>query len=71
MLDSFRTNMRNLALGIVVVIGFIFAFSGTGTLFLTGNLTDTAAVVGKVEIPEIDVIRAINNQRRVRCYPNH
>jgi peptidyl-prolyl cis-trans isomerase D len=63
MLDSFRTNMRNLALGIVVVIGFIFAFSGTGTLFLTGNLTDTAAVVGKVEIPEIDVIRAINNQR--------
>ncbi|MDG0969469.1 MAG: SurA N-terminal domain-containing protein [Porticoccaceae bacterium] len=63
MLDSFRTNMRNLALGIVVVIGFIFAFSGTGTLFLTGNLTDTAAVVGEVEIPEIDVIRAINNQR--------
>ena len=64
MLDSFRTNMRTLALGIVIVIGFIFAFSGTGTMFLTGNSGDAAVVVGGEIIREIDVLRSISRQKQ-------
>lgn len=63
MLDSFRTNMRKVALGIVIVIGIIFAFSGTGAMFTTGDMSETAIVVGDADIPEIDVVRAISNQR--------
>jgi peptidyl-prolyl cis-trans isomerase D len=63
MLDSFRTNMRKVALGIVIVIGIIFAFSGTGAMFSGGGMSDTAIVVGDADIPEIDVARAISNQR--------
>ena len=36
MLDNFRDNMRGIATVIVVFIGGIFAFSGTGSLFLSG-----------------------------------
>jgi len=64
MLDSFRTNMRTLALGIVIVIGFIFAFSGTGTMFLTGNSGDAAVVVGGEIVREIDVLRSISRQKQ-------
>ena len=64
MLDSFRTNMRSLALGIVIVIGFIFAFSGTGTMFLSGNSSDAAVVVGGEIIREIDVLRSISRQKQ-------
>jgi len=64
MLDSFRTNMRSLALGIVIVIGFIFAFSGTGTMFLTGNSGDAAVVVGGEIVREIDVLRSISRQKQ-------
>ena len=64
MLDSFRTNMRTFALGIVIVIGFIFAFSGTGTMFLSGNSGDAAVVVGGEIIREIDVLRSISRQKQ-------
>ena len=64
MLDSFRTNMRSLALGIVIVIGFIFAFSGTGTMFLSGNSGDAAVVVGGEIIRAIDVLRSISRQKQ-------
>ena len=64
MLDSFRTNMRTFALGIVIVIGFIFAFSGTGTMFLSGNSSDAAVVVGGEIIREIDVLRSISRQKQ-------
>ena len=64
MLDSFRTNMRTLALGIVIVIGFIFAFSGTGTMFLSGNSGDAAVVVGGEIVREIDVLRSISRQKQ-------
>jgi len=64
MLDSFRTNMRSLALGIVIVIGFIFAFSGTGTMFLSGNSGDAAVVVGGEIVREIDVLRSISRQKQ-------
>ena len=63
MLDSFRTNMRGIALGIVIVIGDIFAFSGTGSLLTVANI-DTAIVVNDVNVSENDVIRAISNQKR-------
>ena len=64
MLDSFRTNMRTFALGIVIVIGFIFVFSGTGTMFLSGNSSDAAVVVGGEIIREIDVLRSISRQKQ-------
>ena len=64
MLDSFRTNMRTFALGIVIVIGFIFAFSGTGTMFLSGNSGDAAVVVGGEIVREIDVLRSISRQKQ-------
>ena len=63
MLDSFRTNMRGIALGIVIVIGAIFAFSGTGSLLTVANI-DTAIVVNDVNVSENDGIRAISNQKR-------
>ena len=63
MLDSFRTNMRGVALGIVIVIGIIFAFSGVGGMLSGWGRSDTAIVVGDADIPEIDVARAISNQR--------
>jgi len=63
MLDSFRTNMRGVALGIVIVIGIIFAFSGAGGMLSGWGRSDTAIVVGDADIPEIDVVRAISNQR--------
>jgi peptidyl-prolyl cis-trans isomerase D len=63
MLDSFRTNMRGIALGIVIFIGAIFAFSGTGALFTVANV-DTAIVVNDVNISENDVVRAILSQKR-------
>ena len=63
MLDSFRTNMRGIALGIVIVIGAIFAFSGTGSLLTVANI-DTAIVVNDVNISETDVVRAILSQKR-------
>ena len=62
MLDSFRTNMRGIALGIVIVIGAIFAFSGTGSLLTVANI-DTAIVVNDVNVSENDVVRAILNQK--------
>lgn len=63
MLDSFRTNMRGVALGIVIVIGIIFAFSGAGGMLSGWGRPETAIVVGDADIPEIDVVRAISNQR--------
>lgn len=63
MLDSFRTNMRGMALGIVIVIGAIFAFSGTGSLLTVANV-DTAIVVNDINISENDVVRAILSQKR-------
>ncbi|HIK79968.1 MAG TPA: hypothetical protein EYF94_03410, partial [Porticoccaceae bacterium] len=63
MLDSFRTNMRGIALGIVIVIGAIFALSGTGSLLTVANV-DTAIVVNDVSVSENDVVRAILSQKR-------
>ena len=45
MLDNFRNNMRGIATVIVIFIGGIFAFSGTGSLFLSGAGAETELVV--------------------------
>ena len=64
MLDSFRTNMKGMAIAITVVIGAIFAFSGTGTLFLSGSGADAALIVNDSTITELQVIRAISSQKQ-------
>jgi peptidyl-prolyl cis-trans isomerase D len=64
MLDSFRTNMKGMAIGITVVIGAIFAFSGTGTLFLSGGGADAALVVNDSTITELQVARGISSQKQ-------
>jgi len=64
MLDSFRTNMKGMAIGITVVIGVIFAFSGTGTLFLSGSGADAALIVNDSTITELQVVRAISSQKQ-------
>ena len=64
MLDSFRTNMKGMAIGITVVIGAIFAFSGTGTLFLSGSGADAALIVNDSTITELQVVRAISSQKQ-------
>ena len=64
MLDSFRTNMKGMAIGITVVIGAIFAFSGTGTLFLSGSGADAAMIVNDSTITELQVVRAISSQKQ-------
>ena len=64
MLDSFRTNMKGMAIGITVVIGVIFAFSGTGTLFLSGSGADAAMIVNDSTITELQVVRAISSQKQ-------
>lgn len=54
MLENFRTNLRGLALGITIVIGVIFALSGTGSLFLATPGSETALIVNGEKISERD-----------------
>lgn len=63
MLENFRTNMRGLALGITIVIGVIFALSGTGSLFLATPGSETALVVNGEKISELDFQLAMNAEK--------
>ena len=45
MLDSFRSNMKGIAFGIVILIAIVFAFSGIGSLSMSGSGADTAVTV--------------------------
>jgi peptidyl-prolyl cis-trans isomerase D len=56
--------MKGMAIGITVVIGVIFAFSGTGTLFLSGSGADAALIVNDSTITELQVVRAISSQKQ-------
>jgi peptidyl-prolyl cis-trans isomerase D len=56
--------MKGMAIGITVVIGAIFAFSGTGTLFLSGSGADAALIVNDSTITELQVVRAISSQKQ-------
>lgn len=63
MLQKFRTNLRGLALGITIVIGAIFALSGTGTLFIATPDSEAALVINGEKISERDVQLALITEK--------
>jgi len=64
MLDNFRDNMRGIATVIVVLIGGIFAFSGTGSLFLSGAGVETELVVNDEQVSALRIQQAIGVEKR-------
>ena len=64
MLDSFRSNMKGIAFGIVILIAIVFAFSGIGSLSMSGSGADTAVTVNGEKITEFSVQRAISGEKR-------
>ena len=64
MLESFRSNMKGVALGITILIAVVFVFSGTGTVFLANSSNGAVASVGETEISEFDLLRSISNQKQ-------
>ena len=64
MLDSFRSNMKGIAFGIVILIAIVFAFSGIGSLSMSGSGADTAVTVNGEKVTELSVQRAINGEKR-------
>ncbi len=64
MLDNFRNNMRGIATVIVIFIGAIFAFSGTGSLFLSGAGAETALIVNDEQVSELRINQAISVEKR-------
>lgn len=63
MLLDFRNNLRGVALGITIVIGLIFALTGTGSLFLSTPGSESAIVVNGDDISERDVRQATARER--------
>ena len=63
MLLNFRDNMRGVALGITIVIGVIFALTGTGSLFISTPDSESALVVNGDEISEREVLQAVARER--------
>jgi peptidyl-prolyl cis-trans isomerase D len=63
MLLDFRNNMRGVALGITIVIGLIFALTGTGSLFVSTPDSESALVVNGYEISERELIQQIARER--------
>ena len=64
MLDSFRNNMKGIAFGIVILIAIVFAFSGIGSLSVSGSASETAVIVNGEQVTELSVQQAINNEKR-------
>ena len=64
MLDSFRSNMKGIAFGIVILIAIVFAFSGIGSLSVSGSASDTAVTVNGEKVTELSVARAITGEKR-------
>lgn len=64
MLDNFRNNMRGIATVIVIFIGGIFAFSGTGSLFLSGAGAETELVVNGEQVSALRIQQAISVEKR-------
>lgn len=63
MLLDFRNNMRGVAIGVTVVIGLIFAFTGTGSLFISTPDSESALMVNGDEISEREVLQAVARER--------
>ena len=64
MLDNFRNNMRGMATVIVIFIGGIFAFSGTGSLFLSGAGAETELVINDEQVSALRIQQAISVEKR-------
>jgi peptidyl-prolyl cis-trans isomerase D len=56
--------MKGIAFGIVILIAIVFAFSGIGSLSMSGNGADTAVTVNGEKVTELSVQRAINGEKR-------
>jgi peptidyl-prolyl cis-trans isomerase D len=63
MLLNFRDNMRGVALCITIVIGLIFALTGTGSLFISTPDSESALVVNGDEVSEREVLQAVARER--------
>ena len=63
MLLDFRDNMRGVALGITIVIGLIFALTGTGSLFISTPDSESALVVNGDDVSEREVLQAVARER--------
>ena len=64
MLDSFRTNMKGIAFAIVVLIAIVFAFSGIGSLSISGSASETAVKVNGERVSELQVQQALNSEKQ-------
>ena len=64
MLDSFRSNMRGTALVIVVIIGAVFVFSGTGSLFLSGPGSEVAVVINGENVSTLRVQQVMATEKQ-------
>ncbi|MGB2044316.1 MAG: SurA N-terminal domain-containing protein [Porticoccaceae bacterium] len=64
MLDNFRSNMRGVATVIVVIIGAVFVFSGTGSLFLSGPGSEVAAVINGEQVSDLRVQQVMSAEKQ-------
>jgi len=63
MLENLRNNLRGVALGIVIVIGLIFALSGTGALFVSTPDSKAALMVNGQKVTEREVQQAVAREK--------
>ena len=64
MLESFRDNMKGIAFAIVVLIAIVFAFSGIGSLSISGSASETAVKVNGERVSELQVQQALNSEKQ-------
>jgi peptidyl-prolyl cis-trans isomerase D len=64
MLENFRDNMKGIAFAIVVLIAIVFAFSGIGSLSISGSASETAVKVNGERVSELQVQRAVNSEKQ-------
>ena len=64
MLESFRDNMKGIAFAIVVLIAIVFAFSGIGSLSISGSASETAVEVNGERVTELQVQQALSSEKQ-------
>jgi peptidyl-prolyl cis-trans isomerase D len=64
MLDNFRNNMRGMALVIVIFIGGIFAFSGTGSLFVPSAGSEAVLVINGEQVSDLRVRQVLSSEKQ-------
>lgn len=64
MLDSFRTNMRGIALFIVIIIAAIFALTGTGSLFVSNTGAEAALSVNNESVSALRVQQVLSSEKQ-------